>query len=353
MVPGSIPKIIFEEDCKQVYIFTEMKTGFSKNIKIFLNYFLGPLIFIILCWSLYRQIIKQPDLPMRWQQIKDAFLMPSFWLCVILMPVNWGIEALKWQYLTRRLQNFSFYTALKSVLAGTSITMLTPNRVGEYGGRIMYVREENRIAAIPLTILGSMSQLFVTIIMGTIGLLIFRYLRHFDSVLFHFLPDLAGTILIYISILLSLLLIMIYLRVGFLIKLILQIPVLKKFVKYLHFLQEFSRKELLRILFLSFIRYVVFILQYILLLKVMQVPVPFADCFWLLTVFYLVMTMAPTIGFTELPLRAAASVEIFRIYSTNVLGMQAASLSIWIINLVIPAIIGSLLIFGLKIMKEK
>lgn len=330
-----------------------MKIARSKNIKIFINYFLAPVIFLILCISLYRQITRQPDLPMRWQQIKGSILMPTFWLAFLLMPLNWSLEALKWKYLTKRLENFSFYTALKSVLAGTSITMLTPNRIGEYGGRIMYVKEENRIAAIPLTILGSMSQLFVTIVMGTAGLLLFRYVFHYDDALFKLIPDLAGTILIYISLLTSLFLILIYLRVGFIIKLLLQIPVLKKFVKYLHFLQEFSRKELLRILFLSFLRYVVFILQYILLLKVMQVVIPVADCFWLLTIFYLVMTMAPTIGFTELPLRAAASVEIFQLYSSNVLGIQAASLSIWIINLVLPALIGSILIFGLKIMKEK
>ena len=330
-----------------------MKIVLHKNIKIFLNYFLAPLLFILLCWIIYRQIANKPDLPQRWAQVKESIYQPVFWISILLMPVNWGLEALKWKYLTSRLENFSFFTAFKSVLTGTSITMLTPNRIGEFGGRIMYVKEENRIAAIPLTILGSMSQLFVTIIMGTAGLLLFKYLWHQDDVLFKLIPDLAGTILIYISLLTSICIILIYLRVGFIIKLLLQIPVLKKFVKYLHILSEFRRKELLRILFLSFLRYVVFILQYMLLFKAMQVVIPFADCFWLLTIFYLVMTMAPTIGFTELPLRAAASVEIFQVFSTNILGIQAASLSIWLINLVIPALIGSLLIFGLKIMKEK
>lgn len=65
------------------------------------------------------------------------------------------------------------------------------------------------------------------------------------------------------------------------------------------------------------------------------------------------MVMAPSIGFTELPLRAAASVQILQLFSDNIAGMQAASLGIWLINLVTPAIIGSLLIFGLKIMKDK
>ncbi len=330
-----------------------MKEGQRKNIKIFLNYILGPVLFVLLCWSLYRQIAGKPDLPLRWAQIKESILLPSFWLAVVLVPLNYGLEAFKWKFLTKRLQHLDFNTSLKAVLAGCSITMLTPNRVGEAAGRIIYIDEDKRIAAVPLTILGSMSQLFVTIIMGTIGLLIFRYVHPSDAVIFKLLPELAGQILIITCISISAVLILLYLRVGFLIRMLLRVNFLKKFVKYLHFIHEFSRKELLRILFLSFLRYVVFILQYILLLKVMQVNIGFADCFWLIAVFYLVMALAPTIGFTELPLRAAAAVEIFQLYSPNVLGIQAASLSIWLINLVLPAIAGSILFIGIKIMKEK
>ena len=95
-----------------------------------------------------------------------------------------------------------------------------------------------------------------------------------------------------------------------------------------------------------------FILQYMLLLSVMEVEISYLLSFWLLTIFYLIMVMAPTIGFTELPLRATASVEIFKLYSPNILGIQAAALGIWLINLVLPAIIGSILILGIKITKE-
>jgi hypothetical protein len=75
--------------------------------------------------------------------------------------------------------------------------------------------------------------------------------------------------------------------------------------------------------------------------------------FWLITVFYLVMAVAPTIGFLELPVRAKASMELMQLYSTNTLGIGTAALGIWIINLVIPALIGSLLILGIKIVKVK
>jgi uncharacterized membrane protein YbhN (UPF0104 family) len=143
----------------------------SKQIKILINYFLGPLIFIVLSWSLYVQVKNQPDLDVRWQQIKAGWHGAEFWLVVALMLVNWGIEARKWQVLVQHVQHFSFFKSFKSVLSGCSITMLTPNRIGEYGGRILYVEEGNRIKAISLTIVGSMSQLLVTMIMGCAGLL--------------------------------------------------------------------------------------------------------------------------------------------------------------------------------------
>ncbi|HRQ21716.1 MAG TPA: hypothetical protein PKY29_10390, partial [Ferruginibacter sp.] len=107
------------------------------------------------------------------------------------------------------------------------------------------------------------------------------------------------------------------------------------------------------IILLSFFRYLVFILQYIVMLKVMQVEVDWVWSAWILSVFFLVMAMAPTIGFLELPIRATATVELFGMYSSNVAGIQAAAFGIWLINLAIPALIGSLFVFGLKLIKEK
>jgi hypothetical protein len=40
-------------------------------------------------------------------------------------------------------------------------------------------------------------------------------------------------------------------------------------------------------------------------------------------------------------------------FSQNAIAIQASAFGIWIINLAIPAFLGSLLILGLKIMKDK
>lgn len=313
---------------------------------------MGPVLFLALSWSLYKQVINRPDLPERWDQIKQSWKYGYFWVSFFMVFINWGLEARKWQLLIAPLEKFTLIKAFKSVLSGCSVTMLTPNRIGEYGGRIVYVQEEHRLSAIPLTILGSLSQLSVTVILGTLGLLYFQF-GNTSHVLLTLLPGYAINIIIVACIITSSCLVLIYLRVGFLIKIVDRIYWLKKINKYLVLLSSFKRKQLLRILFLSFLRYMVFILQYMLLLKVMQVEIAPVVCFCLLSVFYLLMAIAPTIGFTELPVRAAASVQVLQLYSSNILGIQAASLVIWIINLVLPAIAGSLLIFGIKIMKEK
>lgn len=275
-----------------------------------------------------------------------------FWIIVGLMFVNWGIEAAKWKRLISPLEHFSFGKAIKSVLAGCSITMLTPNRIGEFGGRIMYVAEENRLKAISLTILGSISQLTITMLMGTVGLLVLKTSLVQDDFL-SALPWFLNDIILYLSLFVTVILFLVYFKVHFILLLVARVKFLKGVLKYVDVVDIFSGKQLLRILFLSFLRYMVFILQYVLLLQVMGVEVSLLLSFWVITIFYLIMVMAPTIGFTELPVRATASVALLSVFSDNVLGIQAAAFGIWLINLVIPAIAGSLLILGIKIMKER
>jgi hypothetical protein len=325
----------------------------NKSIKILLNYFLGPLLFIVLSWSLYRQIANQADLSQHWDEIRNSWHSKKFWLVIFLMFVNWGIEARKWQLLVKHVQQFSFIKAFKSVLSGSSVTMLTPNRVGEYGGRILYVEDGNRIKAISLTIVGSISQLLVTMIMGCLGLFYLRFFSQDNNNALNVLPELWSNIFIYLSVGITVILLLFYLRLSWLVKMMEKVPALQRFVKHIQVLDEFSDVQLLHILFLSFIRYLVFVMQYVLLLQVMHVAIAGWLCFWLMSVFYLVMAIAPTFGFIELPVRARASWELLKYYSTNELGIGAAALGIWLINLVIPAIIGSVLILSIKIVKEK
>ena len=106
-----------------------------KSIKIFINYFLGPLLFIWLSWSIYWEIKQQRDLEKAWQHILEAFRGPLLWnlaAVILLMFINWAIEAFKWKLAIRAIQQVSFTKAFRAVLSGVSFSVSTPNRMGEY-----------------------------------------------------------------------------------------------------------------------------------------------------------------------------------------------------------------------------
>lgn len=322
----------------------------NKSIKLIVNYFLGPVLFLVLAYLLYKQIIQQPDLDIRWLQIRNSWQQPLFWFVVLMLFLNWGLEALKWQLLLSPLEKINFSTSLKSVFAGCSVTMLTPNRTGEFGGRILFLRPENRIKAISATIVGSISQLTITIIIGVIAIISLKNATA-SYKLIKELPWIFNQYVILISSLAGFILLTIFLRLDFLVKYLGHISMLKKISEHFSFLNFFNRKILLRILFFSLLRYLVFILQYIFLLHVLHVEIDTLVCFGLLALFYLTMAILPTIGFTELPVRSTTSVLILGLISENVLGIQTAALGIWLINLVIPSIIGSFYFLKTKIYK--
>ena len=149
----------------------------SKNIKIFINYFLGPLLFVWLSWSIYTQIQRQPNLEEAWYTIRQSVNSSLAWnlvAVILLMIVNWSFEAIKWKISVKDIQQVSFFKALKAVLSGVSFSVSTPNRVGEYLGRVLYMDDGNRLKTISITIVGSISQLIITLLMGAIGLIVLK-----------------------------------------------------------------------------------------------------------------------------------------------------------------------------------
>ena len=60
-----------------------------------------------------------------------------------------------------------------------------------------------------------------------------------------------------------------------------------------------------------------------------------------LSVFYLLMTVVPSIALLELGLRWQYGIIVFGAFNDNLLGIYAASTAIWLVNLLLPAVIGT------------
>jgi len=335
----------------------EQMLRLNKNIKKFFNYFLGPILFIWLTLSIYHQIKNQPNLELSWTKIKSAVEGEQswmFWVVLLLMIVNWGIEARKWQVLLKFLEVISWWKAFKATVAGVAFAINTPNRIGEYGGRVLYLQDGHRIKAISLTIVGSFSQFLVTLIVGCGGLL---FLLNISESSLTYLK--SGPYLLWIDVILylvgvvAILGLIVYFRLALLVKLIDRIPAFYKLAAHISVVEDLSFGILLRVLSLSFFRYCVFILQYILMIRLMQVEVTVWQAFWLISVVFLVLAVVPTIALAEIGIRGKISLELFGLFSLNNIGIIAASVGIWCINLVIPSLLGSILILRIKIFKNK
>ena len=328
----------------------------NRKFKIIIRYVVGPLLGAWLFYSLYQQIRNQPHLHESLTLIKDAPFgeaASKFWIVIILALVNWGIEARKWQVLLKPLQKIRYLRAYRSVLSGLALSLNTPNRMGEYGGRILYVKEGSRLKAISLSIAGSISQLIITLIFGCGGLIYLLYFQnlHTDSVIglsFYWIK-----VLLFISSIVTGFLVLFFFRLSWLIKLLEKIPLFVKYIGYFNVLEEFTAKLLLRLLSLSFFRYLIFVLQYILLLQVLHVEIFWFDCFWIISILFLVLAIVPSFAIADLGIRGKFSTELLSLYSMNTIGILGTTFGIWFINLFIPAFAGSILILGIKFFKEK
>lgn len=319
----------------------------SKNTKLFINYFLGPLLFAWLSWSIYRQIKKQPDLETAWFSIRASFSTPLVWnlvAVVLLMFVNWGIEALKWKISVKPVQQVSFFKAFRAILSGVSFSVSTPNRVGEYLGRVLYMEEGNRLKTISITIVGSISQLIITLLMGCAGLIILGPAIESAQLI---TPIWMKVIIYGTAIVLSGILLF-YFRLSWIIRWVDRLPGSNRFAYLVRALEDFNSGILLKLLLLSALRFFVFIAQYYLLFDLFQVDLSWAQAFWTVSVSFLVMAVIPTIAIAELVQRGKVMTTIMGIYTVNNLGVSLAAAVIWLINLIIPAIIGSLLILAMK-----
>lgn len=321
---------------------------YKRYINLFIRYFLGPLLFCWLVWFIYTQIARQPDIELAWQQIIDSFSTTKIWLvigAVLLMLVNWGLEAVKWRISVKPVQHVSVQTAFKAILSGVSVSISTPYRVGEYLGRILYMNEGNKLKAVSLTVVGSISQIMVTMAMGLLGLLFMADELAAQHILSPLWIKMIASGVCMVLVILTLF----YFKLSWLVKRIDQIPAIKKFTWLINALENFNATILFRLLSLSVIRFLVFILQYYLLFQFFGVSVSFGQALVSISLMFLVMAVVPTIAlFTDLGLKGEISLKLIGIFSTNGLGITLTTISIWLINLVIPALAGSLLILSVK-----
>lgn len=258
----------------------------------------------------------------------------------ILMIANWSIESIKWRFMIWRLEQVDFLLAFRAVLIGLTISFFTPNRIGEYAGRVSLLSPGNRIAGACITILENLGQLTVTLVAGFIALFFFKTsLPKFES---------AYGIINVVCIVMPVILLSLFLFMGKFLDLISHKKFIQKYASTLSSMEAYSPFDMLKLLLLSFFRYCIFSTQFYLLINLFGFHPDFFQSMMLITMTFFAMTVIPTIALTEISVRGAMAVYFFGFITYDTLPVLHASFAIWLINLVIPSVAGSLLILNSK-----
>lgn len=309
------------------------------------------LIAFVALWFIYREVqLKDQviDLETGVLYLFSLSQVPELLSLLVLMMMNWWLEAFKWRLLVQHLEPISMWRSIKAVLSGVTIAIFTPNRVGEYGGRVFHLNQADRIDAVLLTIVGSYAQLVVTITTGIVAGIFFIPTYVGLGPITPMQYNLIGLLLFGVCVFLVIL----FLNTRLLTVILNWLPIPKKLDHYAQVFQYHSFSTLWKVFLASLGRYVIFTFQFYLLLRIFNIDVAYGSAIMMISLTYFVMTAIPTIAITELGVRGSVAVYFIGLLSTSVSNIFMASSMLWLINLALPALVGILFIFQLRFFRK-
>jgi Lysylphosphatidylglycerol synthase TM region len=270
-----------------------------------------------------------------------------FGVCA-LAPFNWLAEMQKWRPLVIRHEPMSRWKAMKAILAGSSFALFTPNRVGEYGGRILFVRPENQWKVLIANVVGSIAQYLALLTGGMVGGLWFAGQMLGWS-------GQAQIKVLALAVLLLAVLYYFYFNIRLIVPFASRLRLLQRFKSFgkgVQILAHFSHRELAVVLAWSVLRYAVYSTQYFLLLQFFGIKTGVAAGYAGIATIYLLQTVIPLPALAALLVRGSLAVFVWSHFGANDISSLAATFVLWIINLILPALFGTFSLFSVNIAKS-
>ncbi len=297
----------------------------------FLFYLLYQQIFPNLDWALWRE-----QLGHNWANGTWIYLL----LVIALVPFNWWLETQKWRSLLGDELRLRPAKAFRAVLRGVTLSLFTPNRMGEYGGRILYAAPKERWALFRATLWGSLAQWIVLLGLGLPAM----------ALVVQQLLDINPSIWLSLGLLLWLVLVLLYFFIHHLIS---RVPLPKSWSSYLQHhskaINAIHPKQKTKALLLAFARYLIYSGQFFLLLSFFGCNFPLYFGLIGIATIFLAQAGLPLPPGLSLLARSELALLIWPL--ANPAAVVAASLALFILNLAVPALLG--LVFIVKTIDGK
>lgn len=302
---------------KNVYV--RNRSGFLLTLKILIA--AGLLIFIV----------KEVNIRVIISGIMGSDLM-LLSLAFGLSFVNMSLQYLKWKLVCNSLlQENDRQKIVKSLFYGFSGGSFTPARAGEYIGRALAFPEKPISYISSAVLIDKLFSLFIVVLLGLLS-----FMLYFN---FSFIYS-AGITLLCIVLLYTG-----YCSVRKIIQ-ITEFKWLQRVRERLIFIKKINAGFSIKLTLLSLLFYSCFILQFAILISAFSHHYDFINYIWTGNLVMFAKTIVPSISFGELGIREGASVYFLtRLGEKAAVGFNA-SVFLFLINIVFPAMLG--LIFLLK-----
>jgi hypothetical protein len=268
------------------------------------------------------------------------------WTVMLLLAVlNWGLEAAKWRLLMAAVEPMGRVRAFAATLAGTAIGIFTPNRTGEFVGRVLFLEPHNRWRGGFASVLGSIAQFAVTVVIG--GAAFVLWFPQQTKMLGGYWAGVAGAALVALVAVGTL---VFYFQPRLLRQVVAKLPFLRRLDKDAAVLDGFPVQTTATVLGLSAMRYAVFAVQYMVLLAVVA-DMPWAISLIAVPLIFLVTTLVPTMMLTELGVRGSVAVALLVPTAQDPSPVLLAAFMLWAVNLALPAVVGGFILLIHRIKK--
>lgn len=241
----------------------------------------------------------------------------------------------------------TFVQSLKTVLSGVAAGIVTPARLGEYGGRLVTSSPEMKTQVISATLLGSISQNFWNVTLG----LCFSYF--FLKTVFGVTSGegLAFSVLIIVQICGMIWLYYNLSKVANYIQRLVGNTYSAKIKKIMTPISSYDQKLLHKVLILSLIRYCIYFGQYYLMIIFLGISLDSLTMSSNIAGIYLIQSAIPLPGFLSILARGELAIFVWSSVGVDAVIALMATFCLWFINLIIPAISGVVILFSIDLKK--
>lgn len=261
-----------------------------------------------------------------WSQEPKTIISAVF-ILIVFSVLNWFGEVKKWCYLVGHI---SVYKATRQTLVSHSLSIFTPNKWGEYGGKCLFYPKHLSPQIIAMTGLGHLCQLITTLVFGVFGLwMSTQKIKELNVIQVQWSWMMLLPLLVIIFALC-------FKTIRHKIKLVFQ-----SLVK-----TESSKIKIA--LFWSAFRYVVFAHQFLFLLWHFGAEIGYVDGIGLIGVVYLLSSLIPVFAIADVVVKGSIGITLMSFAGLSISQVLLAVFIMWLGNTMVPALLGYFWIWSWK-----